>query len=348
MKILWLADNTSPHITRWENALVRKGISPKIISIPKLRPRIKYAFTIKSIESQVKEFQPDIIHAHYASSYGVISTFLKYPCPRLISVWGSDILTAKHQNLFYKLLLKRSLKQPETVLANSKYLLKKSRDLVHRNYLHIPYGIDINKFDACSNKKNLNDFSEIKLGIIKRLHTVAGVDIAIKTVKHLNSMQVNTRFTLFIAGEGPERNKLESLAKDLKIANLITFLGHIPANKICTVYQNIDIAIFPSRIEGLGVSLLEAMASKVPVIANNTQGIKELLNNGEFGVCINNNQSKPIEYAKKILALTKNRKDMINLSSKAYQFVNTTYDINKNVDLLIKEYEILHRNKYNK
>jgi glycosyltransferase involved in cell wall biosynthesis len=88
----------------------------------------------------------------------------------------------------------------------------------------------------------------------------------------------------FIAGDGSLRSELERRAEVLGISTRTRFLGRIESSR--DLLWALDIFVFPSLWEGLGVAALEAAASGVATIAANAGGIAEVVRNGETGVLV--------------------------------------------------------------
>src|SRR3989344_1505514 len=87
--------------------------------------------------------------------------------------------------------------------------------------------------------------------IISRLVPKNGVDILIRALFVI-------RYSLFVIGDGPERKKLENLARDLGVANRVDFIGSVPNEKISEYLRRAFVFARPSRSEGLGTAFLEA------------------------------------------------------------------------------------------
>ncbi|MFZ3071955.1 MAG: glycosyltransferase, partial [Thermodesulfobacteriota bacterium] len=86
---------------------------------------------------------------------------------------------------------------------------------------------------------------------------------------------------LLIAGDGPLRRELERKAEDLGIAGSVRFLGY--RSDVLEIMRSFDVFVFPSLAEGLPLALLEAMASRITVVASNVGGIPDVLGNGLYG-----------------------------------------------------------------
>src|SRR5262249_5251703 len=98
--------------------------------------------------------------------------------------------------------------------------------------------------------------------------------------------------TLTIAGEGPWLRQLESLARELKIAERVSFTGFISQERLREIYYRSHIFLHPSQMgrdgnqEGVPNSMLEAMATGLPVFATEHGGIPEAIENGVSGVLV--------------------------------------------------------------
>jgi glycosyltransferase involved in cell wall biosynthesis len=89
--------------------------------------------------------------------------------------------------------------------------------------------------------------------------------------------------TLTIVGEGRLRSRLESLARSLGIADRVVFAGQLQGDALSSCYRAADCFVLPSLAESFSMSLLEAMASGLPVVAARTGGIPELVADGVNG-----------------------------------------------------------------
>ena len=89
---------------------------------------------------------------------------------------------------------------------------------------------------------------------------------------------------LQILGDGPDEKKLKDLAKELKVDDIVQFLGHIEPEYVYEYLTVADIFVRPSRSEGLGSSFLEAMGAGLPIIGTKMGGIPDFLKDGETGL----------------------------------------------------------------
>jgi glycosyltransferase involved in cell wall biosynthesis len=125
----------------------------------------------------------------------------------------------------------------------------------------------------------------IKFCVLGRLSKQKGFDILIKALHEVVRMG-NDNFHLTIAGNGDEEQTLKQMVSDFQLEDKIEFQGFVFEH--LQFYKDKDYYLFPSRYEGLGLALIEAMNYGLPVIAANCEhGPAEILMNGKYGVLIN-------------------------------------------------------------
>lgn len=107
---------------------------------------------------------------------------------------------------------------------------------------------------------------------VRRLVPRMGLDLAIAAWSKLSTG------VLVIAGEGPDRQRLEQLARDAGCAARVHFVGRLAEAALADLYRAADVSLLPSRaLEGFGLAALEALACGTPVVASNVGGLPEAL-----------------------------------------------------------------------
>jgi len=107
-----------------------------------------------------------------------------------------------------------------------------------------------------------------------------GYDLALRAFAGLARESADVAF--WIAGDGPERDALESLTVELHLTERVSFLG--ARQDIPDLLSAADVFIMPSRSEGLGIAALEAMAAGLPVVASRVGGLAQAVVHGETGL----------------------------------------------------------------
>jgi len=180
-----------------------------------------------------------------------------------------------------------------------------ARTLTNSPITIIPNGIDLSIYQNIVKTNHLNEKTILFIG---RLEHRKGVKYLLKAFALLNKH--NQDIKLIIAGDGPNREKLEQIAKDLKLNN-VEFLGYISDNKKLELLAEADLFCSPALFgESFGIVLLEAMASRTVTVAGNNSGYIDVMKG--LGVVSIVKPQDTDEFARRIELLL-NEKDLRKL-----------------------------------
>ena len=156
---------------------------------------------------------------------------------------------------------------------------------VREDKIHlIRNGIDLRPFDNASPSLPdavVKDHPPI-VGLIGRLSVEKGVDIFLHAAAHVVAELPSTKFV--VVGEGPDRDKLESLIDDLKLRQSVSMLGR--RDDMPSIYASLDIMVSASRQEGLPMAILEGMASRLSIIATPVGDVPAMVRDGQTGIIV--------------------------------------------------------------
>lgn len=107
--------------------------------------------------------------------------------------------------------------------------------------------------------------------VARNFEEIYDIPTAIRAFSYVCKRLPDARLTL--AGSGPEREACERLATELGVCDRVSFAGRIDNDQIPNLYADADIAINPSKIDNMPISILEAYASGVPVVTTDVGGI---------------------------------------------------------------------------
>jgi len=141
----------------------------------------------------------------------------------------------------------------------------------------IPPGIDQRRFRPDRSKKGQNLI--LHTGRLKRYKCVDQLLVAAARLK-----QRRTDFLVKIAGDGDDRKRLERLAAELKITDCVQFLGYIPEARKVVLYQEAAVLVETSIKEGWGMIVIEANGCGTPVIAADSPGLRDSVQDGRTGL----------------------------------------------------------------
>jgi glycosyltransferase involved in cell wall biosynthesis len=161
-------------------------------------------------------------------------------------------------------------------------------DRSHWDKLKIVHcGVDPAKYGRRS-RKNYGK----RVLFVGRLTAVKGVPLLIEAVASVRKEHPDVRLT--IIGDGPDRTALEAQAAALGISRIVTFAGYQPQERVSELFEEADMLLLPSFAEGVPVVLMEAMASRLPVIASRVGGVAELVEDGVSGFVISPGDMKTL------------------------------------------------------
>ena len=141
----------------------------------------------------------------------------------------------------------------------------------------IPNGIETAGFYR---EKGCRKSDSFLVGTAARLVPEKGLDVFLKAASCLKPRFPEISFV--IAGDGPLRLPLEEMSRQLGVQDRVVFLGH--CERIPEFLAGLDVFVMPSRSEGQGIAVLEAMAAGCPVVASSAGGLRELIRHGENGL----------------------------------------------------------------
>ena len=117
------------------------------------------------------------------------------------------------------------------------------------------------------------------IGLVGRLSPEKGIDIFIKATESVLRQHPSVR--VLIAGDGPERESLQSLIQELKLENHVSLVGR--CEDMTGFYNSLDLLVISSHTEGLPMALLEAMAYGLPVVATRVGDVPSVVEEGKTG-----------------------------------------------------------------
>ncbi len=236
----------------------------------------------------IATFKPDVIHTHgYKTN---ILGFLMARCfmiPIIATVHGWLHSTRRTTQLYNRVnlfLLRRFDQviavscQIETVLLQLN--VSTSRLITLRNVPAAPKRFEINT--AALVERFSLDPKARYVGFVGRLEPVKGGEFLISAAVKVLERYPNVQF--LIAGEGSELSRLEAMVAEVGLSRRVRFLGFLA--RPGDIFQLLDLYVLPSLDEGIPLSLLEAMAAEVPVVASSVGGVPEVIEDGINGLLV--------------------------------------------------------------
>ncbi len=264
-----------------------------------LKTKLQYLLKLPMLYKKIEEFKPDILHAHYATSYGLLG-FLSGFRPFILSVWGSDVFEFPQKSFVHKLLFRLNVNYADKLLSTS-YAMKEELGNYTKHAVEItPFGVDTDFFYP-EKVKTEQEQDVLYFGIIKSLEEKYGINVIIDAVQLLKLEFPKLKFKVLFVGGGNRLDYYRQFVSHNKLDDIIYFTGKIPADKIPYYHNLLDIYLNVSTVnESFGVSVLEAMACRKPVIITNAPGLVEVVKK-EAGLVIEMNDPFELTAAIKLL-----------------------------------------------
>jgi len=203
----------------------------------------------------------------------------------------------------------------------------------------IANGIDISQFIVLDEEGRRSRRRKWKVeggpvvGIIARLSSVKGIDTLIKAFPAVMAQFPQAR--LWIVGEGPEEKYLRALVKHRHLASAVRFEAAV--NHTADILPAFDVFVMPSLQEGLGLSVIEAQAAGVPVVASNVGGLPDLIEDGKTGLLVPAGDKDAL--AKNIIALLKEPQQAQAMAAAARRQAEEDFSMEQMVKETIVFYE---------
>jgi glycosyltransferase involved in cell wall biosynthesis len=208
----------------------------------------------------------------------------------------------------------------------------------------IPSGIDFSPFREVTSRDFLRrEFSfapdDYLVGIVAALEDHKGHTYLIQASKILKEQAPKIKF--IVVGTGSLRIELDRQVRDLGVEDIVFFLGF--REDVPRILASLDLFVLSSHLEGLGTSLLDAMASRLPVVATKTGGIPEVVINLQTGLLVP--PRDPEALAQSILTLYRDRALAARLASRGFELVNQKFSAEGMAWKIIDLYEKIARKK---
>jgi glycosyltransferase involved in cell wall biosynthesis len=219
------------------------------------------------LNNEIRKIKPDIVHCHH---HKVLPLLFKRSFALLLTVHAVGV------SLSYMNKYQKAIAISEAVNQDIRY---RSKDKIFPIVIH--NGVDANKIyrkNFCKRESQIN-----LIQVSRLVHEEKGQDILIEALYILKEKYAVQNITVTFVGEGTSEAYLHSLTKKFNLENQVVFAGYKDRTWIYTHLCNYDLLVQPSKFEGFGLTIVEAMLANVPVLVSNIDGPFEIIGNGKYG-----------------------------------------------------------------
>lgn len=312
-----------------------KAFAQDIYNLKLSKNRLKHDLKLAYFATIMDQNGVVLIHAHFADIGNVARRLGKMVgVPYTLTAHAFDIYMEPDTDE-----LRKVMNDAESVVTISDY---------NKNYLKgeigvnnrievIRCGIDLDKFKP----QKIRADNKIKLLTVARLVEKKGIAYLIKAIPMMIKEVPNCELT--IIGSGPLYDNLQQLVRDLDIERYVQFRGDVSDSELMRYYERADMFLLPCIIaengdrDGIPVSIMEAMAMKLPVISTIVSGIPELVADGVSGILAPQKDEKAIADA--VLTLCKDSELRVEMGAEGRKIVERKFNITLEAEKIIGVFE---------
>jgi glycosyltransferase involved in cell wall biosynthesis len=211
-----------------------------------------------------REFAYDLVHAHYAVPAGDAVRRVAPRAPLVVSVHGGDVLATVRRGPRARRNVERTLAHARLVVANSEATARRCRDHGAREVRVVHLGTDLPR-RAASATAGPPTLVTVGHLVARKRHA----DV-VRALARLAPRHPELRYV--VVGDGPQRRAIDSLARELGVADRVELRGQLPPRDAVAVARSATAFALPSVDEAFGVAYVEAMAGGVPAIGCRGEG----------------------------------------------------------------------------
>lgn len=301
--------------------------------------------SILNMRKIIDSFKPDLVHSHTLYSHLLVffCSYMKKNYKLIASDHGTYTATLKFYKRMFLFKVMSPIADLVTNVSNASCESYISQNIVSRNKMRTMYnGVDIKKFNYSLQQRikirrelKVNDQTKI-IGFVGRISKEKNLPNLINAVALLS-----LDYKLLILGDGPELVNIKELVNDKKIGESIIFLGKV--ENPSEYYSAFDVLVLSSDTEGLPTVILEAIASKCPVVATDCGGVKEIFPNNYNYIVPKSDSFNLSQKINDILNLEKNTIERVIDSN--YRKLSTIFSLKNGVNQWLDLYKELLNEK---
>lgn len=279
MRLCFLGDAGSIHLQRWINYFTAAGHEVEVISFRDSQDvrvpvhllaggrsgRLAYIWGLFRIRGLIRKIRPDILHAHYATSFGLLGVLSGFH-PFVVSAWGSDVLVAPNRSPLLRAVVRLVLGKANALTSDSIFMSQRMDELMDRParpVLTVTMGVSRSWLSQIQERPRAAG----QILSLRGHQEIYNIDVILRSAAEVVRAIPEAYFV--IAGEGPETPKLKALTKELGIEQQVHFVGQIPHPKVQAYLEESIVSVSVPSSDATAVSLLETMAcGAFPVVTD--------------------------------------------------------------------------------
>jgi glycosyltransferase involved in cell wall biosynthesis len=299
MRIVFAGYHGSVHTRRWADFFARRGDDVHVVTCgdraevngaayavhdlgPPRPGKPGYLAKIPPARRLITSLRPDVVHAHYATSYGLLG-LASGVHPLVVSAHGDDVLISPG-NPAMRALVRRVLRSADAITVPGEHVRVAVEALLDgsaREVHSFQYGVETARLAALG--RELRDVAEapstLRIASVRPLLELYRLDLLLRALDRLGR-----DFECDVVGEGPERPRLERLRDELGLTDRVRFHGHLPGDEVERMLGRADVYVSLAESDGTSLGLLEALALGAVPVLSDIPANRPWVRDGESGV----------------------------------------------------------------
>ena len=264
------------HLVRWPdpNFPAEAGLDGWLASMPRL-------------ETILSDVRPDILHAGPIQPCGFMAALSDFH-PLLLMSWGSDVLMEAQASDRARWIARYTLQHADMLLCDCRAVREKASELYpldDARIVELPWGVDLQAFTPVQPAEHRGPrFGWEDAFVIlstRNWEPIYGMEVLLKSFRL--AFESNKRLRLVLVGSGSLSHSVRDFASDPELQGAVHLAGAVAHEELPRYFQQADLYLSCSVVDGTSVSLLEAFASGLPVVVSDLPANREWVLPGENG-----------------------------------------------------------------
>jgi glycosyltransferase involved in cell wall biosynthesis len=364
MRVLYFTDNGSDHNRRFIEKIRSfgheiwfldfTGQSPTFTMPPGvtwLEPKQTFSRDVSpntlegflpELQSWLRKLRPEILHAGPVQTCGYLAARSGFR-PLIVMSWGADLLLHAEKNAEWKHATEVALRAADGFACDCEAVRSATLRYASFPASHIaqfPWGMQRGVFSPIGDRPS--DWSE-EPGIVTFLCTrswepLYDMDILLEAFAKAHSTNASLR--LLLLGDGSLRTQIHRFIEEHKLAGVVSTRGEIPTSEMPKWFRAADVYVSCAKSDGTSISLLEAMATRLPVVVSDIPSNREWVTTGDNGWLARVGSSD--EFADRLLrAASLTAEQAKAMGERSGELIAQRADWDKNFPLLMNLYEVV-------
>ena len=240
-----------------------------------------FVFAVPWLRRLGKALRPDVVNAHYATSYGFVAA-AAHLHPLVVTAWGTDVLLSPQESRLLRAVVTYALRRAEIVTTVAGHMNEHVAALgvPADRIVAVPFGVDTELFRLGPLRRTGSE--PVRIICTRNFDTLYDIPTLVRAVAAIATD--GTQVHLDLVGRGPLRQDIEDQVAKSGLQDRVTFHGHVDHQTLVGLLQQADIFVTPAVSDGNNVSLNEAMACGCFPLATRIPANAQWLEEGVTGI----------------------------------------------------------------